>query len=435
MESGLIYNEALLRAKALGILRRLDEPRRKSERPVKPALGELFGMAKAGKDRQLVRLDRWFRQSKFRVLVHQESAEADDIRKRPKDHTLSSQMQHFVYSFDRLLKGAVNRDYHMMLANRGILDTLVWLEKDRRDGAISGHLFKVLKAFIMQTDWLKEFDFIECLTVTPEVALDREFGPAWREGKVIFGSKMNPTFLASYRDCVMHICETLTREIPHLSLNIIDTSSEPEEETEHKLVAHMIESLERRLALSEDEVLPWSIDLMKERACVTGPEIKLRGARTHEELRKCGWRFEGAVSEHDTYLTPKNRRFLEDNECFVMSSCGEKQHYFIYKKESFSTRFRPKIPIPISRECMSELLSEFTPVYIIEKSRELFSRDGFIMHRDSVNKLGEFTEIKGYTRTTEDELMTVITELGFTDDAIVPESYIRLAMNAQLFIA
>lgn len=116
--------ETVFFGKAQAILRKLDSPRRKSDTPIKPFMGEMFGFPKAGKDRQLVELDRYFRRNKFQVLIHQESAEAENIRRVPREHSYVYQMQHFAYSkefFDRFDKVTVIKKNREILTSNGLL--------------------------------------------------------------------------------------------------------------------------------------------------------------------------------------------------------------------------------------------------------------------------------------------------------------------------
>ena len=57
----------------------LDPPKRKTDRPAPPLIAEFFGLHKAGKDTQLVEVDRWFKREGFRVFIQRESAEEHTV--------------------------------------------------------------------------------------------------------------------------------------------------------------------------------------------------------------------------------------------------------------------------------------------------------------------------------------------------------------------
>lgn len=417
----------ILAAKGKAILHVLDQPRRKSDPPIKPALVEFFGEPKAGKDKQLVGADRRFRRMKFQTLVYQEGAESEKQRRAPRDFSYEMQMRYFAQAFDNLLHAAVSRDFHIAFFNRGVLDILTWLEFQRKLGKITQEQLETARTFILHGPWIQTLDVIVCLVVDAEAALEREYGKDFRSREVVFGSMMNPKSLALMKESVSEVCSYLKKDMPDLPLYVLDTTHKTEEETEAEIAEILLTTLERRLKISEDDTLPWSIDLMREKAWVSGPEVKIRGSVTHEKLRKLGWSLEAAVTEVDDYLTPKDEKFLEGDACFHLRSSGGK-HYLVYKKNLPLAWHRPKIPIPISGGSVKELRATFEEVLQIRKEREIFTRNGFVLHLDRVEGLGNFIEIKGLMATTDEELMAAAMELGFSEGDIVNDTYLRLML-------
>src|SRR3989344_2721171 len=330
---------------ARALLQILDAPRRKSDMPIKPMISEFIGKSKAGKDKQLVNMDRCMKRRRLQVLVHQEGAESEAVRVVPRDFSFAMQLTYLTQALDRMLHAAVSRDFHMIFFNRGVLDTLYWFEFQLRKGSITRAQYDTAVNFIMQGPWIEALDTVICLNVSVERALEREYGADFRSRDIKFGSMMSPEGLTLMSECVDHVCEMLKNEHPSLPLFIVDTTDQTERETEEHITSILFSEFQKRLKIGEDHILPWSIDLMRERAWVAGPEIKLRGTLSHEVLRKNGWHLEASVFENDEYIVPKGQNFRTE-ECFHIRTSGDST-YLVYKG-NFPALRRPKIPVPIT---------------------------------------------------------------------------------------
>jgi len=363
----------------------------------------------------------------FKTLIHQEGAETEKQRSAPRDFSLAMQMRYFVQAFERLLHSEVNGYFHVIFSNRGVVDILTWLEFLHRTEKITLEELEHCKTFILKGPWMSILDVVVCLKVDVETALEREYGEDYRTRDTIFGSMMNPKSLAIMKECVDGVCEDIRREAPNLPLLVVDTAKQTEEETEAEITEFILTTLEHRLKITEDQVLPWCIDIMREKAWVSGPEVKLLGSVTHEKLRKLGWQLEAGVVEVDDYLSPKGEAFLQNDACFHLRQSGE-MRYFVFKRDIPLAWHRPKIPIPISANTADELLKTFDQIVRVKKEREIFTRNGFVLHLDRVEELGEFIEIKGLMATTDEELMQVVGELGFREGDIVYSTYLRLML-------
>lgn len=409
-------------------LRVLDAPRRKSDYPIKPMITEFIGKPKAGKDRQLVNMERLVKRLGFLVVVHQEGAETEDVRRVPRDFSFAMQLKYLVQALDRMLHAAVHRDFHMIFFNRGVLDVLYWLEFQIRQGLITRQQHEITKSFIMQGPWVEALDTVICLSVSVERALEREYGADFRSRKIKFGRMMSPEGLTLMSECVDHVCNYLAQELPQLPLFVIDTTDQTESETEAHIASIIFTELQQRLKIDEDQILPWSIDLMREKAWVSGPEIKFRGTVNHEILRKHGWCLEASTRDTDEYLVPHGEVF-DGGECFHIRT-NDASRYLIYKRQ-VAALHRPKIPVPITAESAEELRHMFDTVGVVRKTREVFLHDGIVLHKDTVEDLGEFVEIKGRMGTSEEEIIAFASKLGLHAENIVPETYIRCTLKHQ----
>src|SRR3989344_8701133 len=170
---GQIHQEDVLSDMARLVLSKLDPPRKKSQIPAKPIVIEFMGLHKAGKDTNLVELDRWFRRRKYQVLIHQESAETKEIRVMTRTNPYVYEMRHFAYTFSNFLEALTSRDFHLIILNRGFVDTLCWLEFHRRQGTISDKQFEEFRSYILSGPWVEGLDVVVCLTCSVETSLKR----------------------------------------------------------------------------------------------------------------------------------------------------------------------------------------------------------------------------------------------------------------------
>ncbi len=228
---------------ALHILKHLDAPLRKTDTPHKPLIIELFGDAKSGKDTQTQELDRWFRRRGFKVLVHQESAETKEIRTMSRSNTYLYEMCHFAYNFSNLLSATCNRDFHLIILNRGIVDTLVWLEWHKKRGTIPPAHIASASAFIEEGPWLQCLDSIFYLTCDLNTCLEREYHTS---SKTQYGSRMNPEHLSLMQDCANTVALRLMLQFPTLPLLRRTTTHESIAETRDAILNFFINEIKQK---------------------------------------------------------------------------------------------------------------------------------------------------------------------------------------------
>jgi len=407
------------------VLKQLDIPRSKSEDPILPLVVEVDGTNKSGKNTLITELDRWFRRRKYNVRLQEESAEVPWIRAMPKQDAYTYQMSHFAYEFTNLLQASADRHAHLFVANRNVIDNLYWMESWLREGKVTQEEVDTFKSFILGGPWINVVDAFIFLVSDPKVALEREYG---NTQSVIHGAKMNPEKLELLYACTQNVINELITKYPNLPIIRIDTSSLSIPEVRDQAIAFLLRSASKRLLLTEDDVLPWSVMLMRKKASLTGSEIKMQGVRSHATLRDCGWQFETAVTQRDTYLLPPNKN-IKDKEYFRIRETGAHWYHYSYKRNEPDSNRRFRLNIPLAAERIREFLSEFQTIAVIEKEREIFVKDGTLLHRDEVKDLGLFTEFYGTKNVQEADLIDVAGALGFDVTDMVRSSYLKLYLE------
>ncbi len=413
---------------ARAVLRKIDAPRARSEDPVKPAIAELFGLAKSGKDTTLVRLERLLQSFKFKVLVNQESAESGDIRSTSRSHPFAYEMRHLTYNISNLLWAINDRAFHAIFLNRGVIDNLCYLEWGRRKSSITEEEYKSAKEYILNGPWIPSLDIAFCVVCDVETALDREYGSERKNNPNLhYGSRMNGPALTLMRECIDTVFTEVGARFPNLSLVVVDTTSISEDEACEVIFREFILAISKRLKVDEDNFLPRA-DFMRDNARFYGPEKKIRGSVSECRLRELGWQYQADILEEDVYITPKGRRILENNECFHLRFHGDSVHLYYKRLEDHDRR--SKIHIPIPRESVRELRAGFSDEeVVVKKDRKIFTRGGFVLDVDVVEGLGEFLEVKAPVSASVDDIMAIIMELGFTIKDIVTETYLQMRLK------
>ena len=422
---GQIHQEDVLSDMARLVLSKLDPPRKKSQIPAKPIVIEFMGLHKAGKDTNLVELDRWFRRRKYQVLIHQESAENKDIRTMTRTNPYVYEMRHFAYTFSNFLSALTSRDFHMIILNRGFVDTLCWLEMHRRQGNITGEQFNQFRSYILNGPWLEGLDAVVCLMCSVETSLKREYGTA---ENIVYGSRMNPESLTLMRECVESVFEYISEQHSNLPLVKVNTDGRSIFDTRKEIVDGILNSVRSRMDLEDSDIMIHSPALLRESAQdVRRQEIKFRGTVSQQTLLSNGWYPQAVTHEVDTYLTPKGQTVLQNDECFHLRFYEEaKQGYLIYKRGGSPKRLR--VSVPVLRETVSDFLVIFDEVATIQKEREIFVKDDIILALDHVRGLGEFVEMRAPIAT---DIMAEAVVLGLSVDVMVPGTYIRLFLENQ----
>jgi adenylate cyclase class 2 len=171
-------------------------------------------------------------------------------------------------------------------------------------------------------------------------------------------------------------------------------------------------------------------------------EFKLRAS--HEEIRPRLVEMDAeplqSVVQEDTYYNAPNRDFTATDETLRVREqrSGETTSRLTYKgplvDDQSKTREELETEIEDSETARAILTAVgFEPIAIVEKKREHFSLDGYMVTLDTVQSLGEFIEVE--TQTHEDEIVSardgaqsLLVDLGLEPDAGIRTSYLDLIL-------
>ena len=440
-----------------GIFEALDVPRRKCERAGKTVFIDFFGPPKSGKDsiteevERVIRRVRIFGAEKLNVYWPRETAEFDEVRKRSTDDILVFQAIHVAEVESRMLNLSQDRNFHVVFNHRGPIDMLYWYARWVREGKCSeihregvrNRLYDLLrlKANDGNGYLIDAFFYLVC---SPEEALRREYAQAITRER---GSNMNEQVLHE----AMHIYDEVLRHlevnVPGLPIFRIDTTRQTIQDSVREIFHYLLPTLRERFSVPPAKILSRSLSLLEkttEEMPFFEEQLRLRGLVSQEKLEAAGWKFFGVAEQDDTYLNYSPEEKDSDGFSAKIMRIRRKNKRFrlTFKTAARDMIFshRKPLEIEITAEEAERMKNRYPTIVRTEKSRAYYSRtvevggrgELFILHSDSVQGLGEFTEIciHGSPDCTHSrELLALAVELVFVPADIVDVGYATLALR------
>ncbi len=202
----------------------------------RPYIVELAGTPKAGKSTALDVLRRFLKQCGFSVQVMRERAE--DCPIAMKGHfffntwTTTTMIASMIENLDT--------DADILLLDRGVFDSIVWLEDQRRAHQVSEEENEIFRRFALLERWRSRTDLTCVLTVSPERAMERENDSRLvpRTGSIVSGD-----FLARYNGVLADVRQQLDA-----LFHFVDVDTTPFESTQQTnlvLASVLLENLRR----------------------------------------------------------------------------------------------------------------------------------------------------------------------------------------------
>jgi adenylate cyclase class 2 len=172
-------------------------------------------------------------------------------------------------------------------------------------------------------------------------------------------------------------------------------------------------------------------------------EVKIRA--DHETVRaalqETDARRVGTVEQSDVYYDAPHRDFAETDEALRLReevSPDSKETVLTYKgplvEEDSKTREEIETPLA-ARDEFEAILDAlgFEPAATVEKERERWQLDGYVVSLDRVNGLGQFVEVEAAAaedaiESTREGAYAVLRSLGLDPESQIRTSYLGLLL-------
>lgn len=437
------FTEEEMTAMAEALFRKIDIQLTSSGPAPRRPLINYFGLQNSGKTTVTVGTERFFRRNKFKTYCPSESAEHEDIRGDSIEDPISFQIKHLNVVTEQYLQSK-NRNVHITQVSRNLPDMLYWYIKGERKGIMSQKHVASAKEWIYTI--LKDLDYIDVslfFTCSVESAMQREYGQSVTQKR---GSKMNEQDTNEARDIYETALEELRVNVPSMPIFKIDTSEMTVKQTTEEALRYILPTLCIRYKVPDYTFMPYALSLVQKVAKHSAhfeEQVKLYGHPGTEIILKAGWTLVKENAQIDTYLNTKPDMPI-DPEGEVLRLRQEDDVYkYMYKGESRDHLLSHRLPLTLAIEQSEakKIIDSHRIITVLNKHRVHFRKNGssgdghfFTLHIDSVNELGNFTEIrargtqnKNHTR----ELLALTEELGFHTSSIVNGNYLSLALAAK----
>lgn len=158
-----------------------------------PLLIEFTGTPKAGKSTCVESVSKFLRRNRIPTYVMTERASMCPISDK---HHVFFNIWTGCNTLSHMLSALERRDAVIIL-DRGLFDTLVWMDMHKKKDRISDTDFNSIVKFLLMDLWVRKISFVVSLSVEPKVALQREFKDQITD---LNGSVMNLEILQEYNN-------------------------------------------------------------------------------------------------------------------------------------------------------------------------------------------------------------------------------------------
>lgn len=196
---------------------------------------EFAGMPKAGKTTVVNSLSLFLRRNGIKTVVVTERAAVSPIKNK---HHPDFNIWTGCTSLARMLEFRRSSEFMVIILDRGVFDSLIWLNSLHRREKISSKELEKLEGFFLLERFVKDVDLVICLKTSIQSALDREYKDVLTDKP---GSIMNHDFLKEYIKALDNTVEKHRDKVTEL-VEIDTTETETIEGVELSLT-RVIESL------------------------------------------------------------------------------------------------------------------------------------------------------------------------------------------------
>jgi predicted NUDIX family phosphoesterase/thymidylate kinase len=184
----------------------------------RPLIIEFSGTPKSGKTTCVDAVGKFFRRNGIPVHIVTERASVCPISNK---HNLYFNVWTGCTSLAQLLASLEKRS-SVVILDRGLFDTLVWLDFLTTWKAVKPGELEVIESFFLLDTWTNLIDIVVALSVDPRVALQREFKDQITDK---MGSIMNPDNLADYDRSLRRCLEKYRRTFRILHIDTTDNTT------------------------------------------------------------------------------------------------------------------------------------------------------------------------------------------------------------------
>ena len=436
------FTEEEMTAMAKALFQKIDIPLVSSGPAPKRPLINYFGLQKSYKTAVTTEAEKIFRRNKFKTYCPPESAEHEDIRDDSFEDPIIYQAKHLNVVTDQYLNQGANRNHHITQLSRNLPDMLYWYIKGERKGVMSPKHVASAKEWIYQ---LLERDLIDIslfLTCSVEAAIQREFGQSPTQKR---GSKMNEKDIAEAMDIYETVLNELRVNVPNMPIFRIDTSEMTVRQATEEALRYILPTLCIRYEVPDYSFMPYALSLVQRRAEHSDyfeEQLKLYGHPDLEAIQKAGWTLIKNNTQKDIYLNPSVDAQINPQGEVLRLRYEDGGYKFMYKGASQDRLLSHRHPHTFAVEDneAKNILDSYKTAAVLSKYRINFKKDGstgdghfFTLHIDSINELGNFTEIRARGTQEKDhtrELLSLAEELGFSTSSIVNGNYLSLVLNS-----
>ncbi|ADI75067.1 adenylyl cyclase CyaB [Methanohalobium evestigatum Z-7303] len=174
-------------------------------------------------------------------------------------------------------------------------------------------------------------------------------------------------------------------------------------------------------------------------------EVEVKARTDLETARKMledeGARFIETEHHFDSYYNAPHRDFASTDEALRIRSRDNKT-FLTYKGKKMDSvsKTREEFETPVDSENMRNILLSlgFREYGIVEKEREVYKLDDFVIALDSVEQLGEFIEVELESEPGSDiehnssKIFEFLNKLGIEEKDSIRKSYLELVMEEKV---
>lgn len=435
------FTEDEMTAMLTAIFKKVDTSLKSSGPAPKKPFIDCFGIQKSYKTSATIEMEKIFRRNNYKTYCPPESAEHEDVRAEVADDPIIFQAKHLTVVTDQFLNLVKNRDYHLAIVSRGLIDMLYWYEKGLRKGIYSERHVRGAKEWIYELLRLDMVDTFLFFTCSVEAAMRREYGQSVTQKR---GSKMNEKDVATALGIYQNIKEELDINVPNLPIFHIDTSEMTVKQAAEEGLRIILPTICARFKIPDYTFMPYALSLVQKRAkhsVYFEEQLKLYGHPKMETILKSGWTLFKHGTQRDDYLNPApDSTRINPNGEVLRLRFEDGTYKFMYKGASQDQILSHRHPhsFVVEENEADHIRVSYPKIVTLNKERMNFkkeSSDGdghfFTLHVDTVNELGKFTEIRA--RGTQEkhhtkDLLALAEELGFGTRSIVNGNYLSLAL-------